>query len=114
MAYHIPQFKNKSSGHAVTANPKTDRDTYFVRAGADVNSSHNVLINKGNWSSFSAAFGEANYIYTGTEAYCFWDSGDSELVIASQSGSSLVRLKESAGDLDLLIDANGSINFVRV
>ncbi|MES0869493.1 hypothetical protein [Pseudovibrio sp. SCP19] len=114
MAYHIPRFINKSDGNAVTANPVADRDTYFVREGTEVKPSHNVLINKGSWSSFSAAFGHANYIFTGNEAYCFWDSGDSELVIASQSSGTLVRHDESGGDLNLIVDGNGSISFVRV
>ncbi len=118
MAYHIQLFVNNSKGYAVTANPKTDRDTYFVRGGEKKSPGHNVELNKppnaNDWHSFSSAFDGANYIYTGTDAYCFWDSGDSELMVASYNGGTVGRHPNSKGTFNLVIDANGSISFVRV
>ena len=80
MAQHISLFQNNSSGKdAVTANPVQSRDTYFVAKKGSQKPGHNVLINKGSWSSYSAAFPHANFIYTGQFAYCFWDTGESQI-----------------------------------
>jgi hypothetical protein len=120
MAQHISLFQNNSSGKdAVTANPVQNRDTYFVakKTSQKPRDGHNVLINKGSWSSYSAAFPHANFIYTGQFAYCFWDTGDSQIagVTAAQDPTTvqLINADAHAGDYVLSINENGTIAFTK-
>ena len=112
MTYHISLFDNQSPRSILTANPVADRDTYFILPESNRNPEHNVEVNRGNWSSYDEAFPSANFIYTGRQAYCFWDSGKSQIFLCDQEGNKKVWDK-SAGDLTLTIDENGSIEFTR-
>lgn len=113
MAYHITTFVNKSGADSVTANPVATRDTYFLNPSAHVNPGHPPLLNKGTFNSYSEAFPNANWIYTGVNTYAFWDSGDSEIFAATQQdpGTIQVLYKASAGNLTLTINADGTIAF---
>ena len=113
MAYHITKFVNDSKLESVTANPKSDRDTYFVKPGTLEQPKHPPLLNKGEFDSYSQAFPIANWIYTGTEAYAFWDSGKSEIFAVTQKDPRVVKVlyQGSAGDLTLTINVNGAIEF---
>ena len=115
MAYHITTFVNNSRLESVTANPKATRDTYFLKPKPEeaVKPSHPPLLNKGTFNSYSQAFPIANWIYTGVEAYAFWDSGDSEIFAVTQKDPNTVQVlyKASAGNLTLTINGDGSIAF---
>ena len=113
MTYHISLFQNTSGQHhLVTANPVAQRDTYFILSGGTRNPDHNVEINKGDWETYDAAFPNANFIYTGVYAYCFWDTGESQIAAVSeqQKGVQLI-YKGGAGDLVLNVKSDGTISF---
>lgn len=84
MSYHISLFKNESSHNVVTANPVCNGDTYFIQAAGERIPGKNVLIETGNWSTYDAAFPHANFIYVGSNAYCFWDDGESQIKGSSE------------------------------
>lgn len=117
MAQHISLFQNNSSGKdAVTANPVQSRDTYFVAKKGSQKPGHNVLVNKGSWSSYSAAFPHANFIYTGQFAYCFWDTGESQIAgVTAQEPAKvqLINANGHAGDYVLSINEDGTIAFTK-
>lgn len=114
MAYHISLFQNTSAHNMVTANPVAQRDTYFISSDGNRNPDHNVEINKGEWTSYDAAFPKANFIYTGTYAYCFWDTGDSEIyAITEQNNTSQMIYKGGASNLVLTVKPDGTISFLR-
>lgn len=117
MAQHISLFQNNSSDKdAVTANPVQQRDTYFIAKKKSQKPGHNVLINKGSWKSYGEAFPHANFIYTGTFAYCFWDTGESQIagVTAQDPGTvELISPEAHAGDYVLTVNENGKLAFTR-
>jgi hypothetical protein len=123
MTYHISLFDNRGYD-AVTANPAANRDTYFVRAGLKLKPDHNVEINVngGSWRSYNQAFGNrgdvrgANFIWTGTRAYLFWDNTNSGINAVTQERPNDVLniFNGGAGDLVLTINADGSISFAKV
>jgi hypothetical protein len=115
MTYHIALFQNSSTGNVVTANPVAQRDTYFIVPKGGQNPDHNVEINYGDWTSYGAAFPKANFIHTGTQSYCFWDSGSSQIfAIAEQRPNEVQALYAgSAGDLELTVQSDGTISFAK-
>jgi hypothetical protein len=115
MAYHISLFQNSSRKNMVTANPVAQRDTYFIAHGGSKNPDHNVLINKGSWKTYDEAFPNANFIYTGPFAYCFWDTGESQIAAVTDQDPAKVQLiySGSAGDHVLTVKADGTIAFTR-
>lgn len=115
MTYHISLFQNSSKKNLITANPAAQRDTYFVAPGGSQNPGHNVEINKGSWTSYDAAFPNANFIYTGTFAYCFWDSGESQIFGVTEQNPRSVQViyAGGAGDHVLTALSDGTITFTR-
>lgn len=113
MTYHISLFQNSSDNDVLTANPVAQRDTYFISTGGMQSPDHNVEINKGEWSSYDAAFPKANFIYTGDYSYCFWDTGDSQIAGITGQNKGTVQLLYSgkAGNLVLTINLDGTISF---
>jgi hypothetical protein len=116
LAQHIAMFQNNSDKGLVAANPKSTHDTYFVAIGKSKKPDYNVLINKGNWKSFDAAFPEANFIYTGRSAYCFWDTGSSQIAgVTAQEPNKVLMISPDAhaGDYRLIVNDDGSIAFAK-
>jgi hypothetical protein len=103
---------------AVTANPKTQRDTYFITKGKSVKPSRKVLINTGRWIDFVTAFPHANFIYTGKFAYCFWwdeHRGGIAAATAEEPGEAqLISESISQTDRVLAIYQDGTIHFGNV
>jgi hypothetical protein len=115
MTYHISLFENASPGNVVTANPVAQRDTYFIVPNGGKNPDHNVEINGGNWASYAAAFPQANFIHTGAQSFCFWDSGSSQVFAIAEKDPTHVRVIYSggAGDLVLKVQPDGGISFAK-
>jgi hypothetical protein len=115
MAPHIAIFRNGSSMNAVTANPKVQRDTYFITKKNVVKPFRRVLINTGRWMDYVAAFPHANFIYTGKLAYCFWWDeyrGGIAAAIAEEPGEAqLISQSASEADRVLAINRDGTIHF---
>lgn len=114
MTYHISLFQNASGYNLVTANPCAQRDTYFISSDGNRNPDHNVEINYGDWDCYDEAFPKANFIYTGAYAYCFWDTGKSQIAaIIDQEKSTQLLYSGGAGDLVLTVNPDGTISFSR-
>lgn len=120
MAYHIAEFVNNGSYEALTANPKADRDTYFVETGSQVNPSKRPLINKNgtgtDWNNYQEAFGHANFIYTGSETWCFWDNGESKIFGLKQGDSNPTQLYDggATNNLRVTINKNNDLSFAEI
>jgi hypothetical protein len=116
MAQHISMFQNNSDKGAVTANAKATQDTYFVPIGKSTKPDYNVLINKGNWKSYDAAFPGANFIYTARFAYCFWDTGSSQIAgVTAQEPNKVLMISPDAhaGIYRLIVNDDGTIAFAK-
>jgi hypothetical protein len=117
MTYHISRFQNSSGQNLVTANPAAQRDTYFIPSGGSQKPAYNVEINTNTAEkiTYDKAFPQATFIYTGTYAYCFWDTGQSQIAGVTQQDQDSVLLIYSggAGDLVLTVQSNGTIAFSR-
>jgi hypothetical protein len=116
MAQHISLLQNNSHNDAVTANPEAQRDTYFVAKTGSKKPENNVLINKGSWLNYSSAFPHANFIYTGTHAYCFWDTGDSQIAgVTAQDPNTVILIEPNghAGNFVLTVKNDGKIGFTK-
>jgi hypothetical protein len=115
MAQHISLFQNNSSGKdAVTANPVC-RDTYFVAKKGSQKPGHNVLVNKGSWSSYSAAF-PTPILSTPGNLLSFWDTGESQIAgVTAQEPAKvqLINANGHAGDYVLSINEDGTIAFTK-
>ena len=117
MTYDVSLIQNNSDMNVATANPAAQRDTYFVAPNEGRNPDHNVEINHGKqgWRS-EEAFLKSNFIYTGVYAYCFWDSGESQVFAFKHNGGGASGNPEaiyagSAGDLVLTVNKDGTISF---
>lgn len=115
MTYHISQFQNNSDNNVLTANPKAQRDTYFIGPSGTQKPDHNPEINKGNWESYDAAFPQANFISTGVYNYSFWDTGKSQIAAVTDQNQNWVQLiyEGDAGNLVLNVQSDGTIGFQR-
>jgi hypothetical protein len=110
--YHISIFHNVSDiKNAVTANPAAKRDTYFIPKGGSNKPIHAVLINKGSWKSYGEAFPHANFIHTGSCAYCFWDTGESQIVAVSDREPTKIQIiyNSIVRDIVLAVTPDGTI-----
>jgi hypothetical protein len=115
MAQHISMFHNETNNGAFTAKAKSKQDYYFIGRGQALKPDQEVLIEKGSWTSFDTALPETNFIFTGNIAYCFWDTGSSQIAgVASNNPHQVLMLadKANAGKFNLTINPNGSIRFV--
>lgn len=116
MVYHISLFDN-SNGQTdvVTANPRAQRDTYFIQAGQSKVPGNFVEINAngGTWTTYQAAFPYANWIYTASKTYCFWDNTKSGIngVTQQDPKTILAIYNGGAGNLVLTVNSDGTISF---
>ena len=121
MAYHITVFQNNSTKQCATTNPAANRDNYVLNPGAPVRPGNPPLINKpGNLSTktYAETLVWANFIYTaaGPMDYTFWDSEQSQIFGITQQnpgGPPQLLYSGSAGNLQLTINADGTISFQR-
>jgi hypothetical protein len=115
MTYHISLFQNLSGKNVVTAKSVAQRDTYFIAPKGSQKPGHNVQVSKGAWKSYNEAFPHANFIYTGTHAYLFWDSAKSQIVGVTEQNPNKVELigEFTGGNLVLTVQPDGTIAFSR-
>ncbi|HYW44104.1 MAG TPA: hypothetical protein VE959_14675 [Bryobacteraceae bacterium] len=74
-----------------------------------------ILVNtiKGN-PTYSQAVVTANNIYTSADNYCFWDNGNSAVNgIGEKSGNIINFLNTGAGNLEITVNSNGTLSFVK-
>jgi hypothetical protein len=117
VAQHISLFQNSStSNDIVTANPVAVQDTYFIARGKTQKPDYNVLVNKGKWNSYDDAFPHANFVYTGKFAYCFWDTGASQIAgVTAQDPYAVQMISPDvhAGYYRLIVSEDGTIAFAK-
>lgn len=124
MAYHITLVTNNSASSVAITNPAYEGDSMLVGAAPPNNPGSStgsnpykpkrpILVNtiKGN-PTYSQALPQANNIYTATDNYCFWDNGNSAVNGIGEKGTNIV-LNASAGNLEVTVNANGTLTFVR-
>jgi hypothetical protein len=100
-SYHISLFDNSSNTKsAVTAKRSSNRDTYSIEKHKTLTPSNNVEIAKGSWTSYDQAFPNANFIYTGSFSYCFWDDGKRRIAAVTDQEPTKIQViyGGSAGD----------------
>ncbi len=119
MAYHITVFQNNSTKQCATTNPAANRDNHVLNAGSTVRPTNPPLINKPNnrsTNTYAETLVWANFIYTATGPmdYTFWDSEQSQIFGMTQQnpgGPAQVLYSGSGGNLQLTINADGTISF---
>ena len=118
MPYHISLFNNSSGTNNVSVSkPGTPRDAYFIAKGGSKRPipKQEVLIAKGSWNTYDQAFPHANFLCTGSFAYCFWDTGNDQITTASEQDPTKTEVvyKGTKGTLVLTVNSNGTIAFTR-
>jgi len=124
MAYHITLVTNTSNSSIAITNPAYEGDSMLVgpapanNPGSGPGSnpytpSRPILVNKisGN-PSYADALPKANNIYTFADNYCFWDNTNSAVNGIGEKGTKIA-YNASAGDLQITVQANGTLSFVR-
>jgi hypothetical protein len=118
MTYHIPQIDNQSDRSVALTNPLTGtskRDCVLILPHTLYKPEYPPEVNKisGN-PSYTEATKTALNIYTKTDNYCFWDNTDSACNWRGEDTSATDTYNASGGNLKLIINANGTIQFVKL
>jgi hypothetical protein len=112
MAYHITTIINNSDRSVALTNPapKTSAgwaDSRLVPANESYSPERPILVNK-TQGDYNTVVSTALNIYTKLGNWCFWDNSSDEVdAVEEGTGSELVWLRATAGDLTLTIDASG-------
>ena len=111
MTYNITQITDKSDRSAALTNPVTSRDAVLVFPYIVYRSENPPEVNaiSGN-PTYAEAAATALNIYTKTDNYCFWDNTNSAVQWVGQNGGT-GSYNIGAGDLNLIINPDGSISF---
>jgi hypothetical protein len=119
MAYHITVVTNNSSSSVALTNPAYEGDSKLIGPSVGGNPStytpkRPVLINKisGN-PTYASAMPVAVNIYTVKDNYCFWDNTNSAINGIGEATGAIQPLNASAGDIQMTINADGTISFAR-
>jgi len=126
MAYHITLVTNNSSRSVAITNPHYAGDGMLVGPGPANNPGNSsgsnpytpnrpILINAiGGNPTYLEAMVKANNIYTSVDNYCFWDNTkDAVNGIGENSSTSINFLNATAGNLQVTVNANGTLTFVK-
>lgn len=115
MAYHITLIANNSKSSVAITNPAATRDAKLVGPSTQYSPERPILVNKidGN-PNYLQAIDTAVNIYTNKDNYCFWDNTNSAVNGMGQSTGAIAPYNASAGDLQIVVNADGTLTFSRV